>query len=95
MSSSVTYAVTGAAASVAKSASARAGGTSPLRMPCHLISWSSGQPCAASVSCQRRRSSGQSRVAHGDAAEREEPALVDLAALVEEEQVHSEAQLGA
>ena len=36
------------------------GGTSPLRIPCHLTSRSSGQPAAESVSCQTRRSSGQS-----------------------------------
>src|SRR4029079_11946492 len=47
------------------SASASSGGTAPVRMPCHLISRSSGHACNRSVSCQRARSSGQreSRIA--------------------------------
>ena len=40
--------------------SARAGGTSPLRIPCHLTSRSSGHSAAPSVCCQSSLSAGQS-----------------------------------
>ena len=35
-------------------------GTSPLRMPCHLTSRSSGQPCSWRTPCQSAASAGQS-----------------------------------
>ena len=72
-----------------------AGGTSPLRMPCHLTSRSSGQPAADSVSCHDPAKLGPVGVAHRDPPEREQPALVDPAALVEEEQMHWQAYVSA
>src|SRR4051794_596019 len=43
-----------------KTASASAGGTSPFRIPCHLISRSRGHSAVDSVSCHSRRRRGQS-----------------------------------
>ena len=53
-----------------------------------MISWSSGHACAGERLLPEPAQLRPVGVAHGDAAEREEPALVDLPALVDEEEVH-------
>ena len=72
-------------------ASASSGGTSPVRMPCHFTSRSSGQPASRSVRCQRLAELGPVRVAHRDAPEQRQPALVEPPALVEVQDIHPRA----
>ena len=84
----MTYAVNGARERPSTTASARAGGTRPVRIPCHLTSFAGSQPCALRGASQWERRLAPVRLAHGHAAEREQAVLSDPAALVEEEKAH-------
>lgn len=73
--------------------SASAGGTKPVRIPCHLTSFAGSQPCASSGASHAALSPRHSSARTATPPRAKSPS-VPMAALVEEEEAHENNSLG-